>query len=326
MGLTTYQPTAQTHLRRYRAILASTLIFLSVALFALLPLHPRTRTATSSFVHPFRPPSTNNAAPVHPPWLIAVSVSARNLQRRTLIRYTWMDWYARAGHFEGIFFLARPDPAWADVIQKENATYGDILVLDGIEEDSQWTATHTKPLELLKVVAQGGWKGRKYDFVSKVDEDSWIEAKGFYEDFLRPRLEDEQGTPLDPPNMTMIGCLINCDGVDKAPAGGFETFSWDMVDLLPRLHEEFPNEGEAEDCLMGKLLEDARIPFEFVDMIPDRGVDVNEVGHAFWGEEKGELEDFPEALVIHNAKTDEMWMRVVGLYDENGWTRDHAEG
>ena len=102
--------------------------------------------------------------------------------------------------------------------------------------------------------------------MSKVDEVSRIEANGFYEDFLRLRFGDACGTPPNPPNRTMIGALMICEGRYRARGVGFETFSWDLVDLLPRMHKELPINGLPEDCLVNELLEDAGQTFDFVDL------------------------------------------------------------
>lgn len=71
-----------------------------------------------------------------------------------LSRATWQTLYQNPA-FDTRFFLSNPGELWLPLIQHENATYGDLIVLSDLEE-SKYVATHIKPLEFHKHIANSG--------------------------------------------------------------------------------------------------------------------------------------------------------------------------
>ncbi|KAK4694827.1 hypothetical protein P7C71_g2818, partial [Lecanoromycetidae sp. Uapishka_2] len=261
----------------------------------------------------------------HAPWLIAISTTVSDVQRRMFIRNSFISLYRNSGYFDYVFAMSRPPVEWAQMLEQENKTYGDMLIIDALE-DNEWTAKHTKPLELLKLLSQGGWKGRSWDFVSKTDEDSWIYPNGFFEDYLRPMIERRDTHPI---NRIMMGMPLTYCAKDLSPAGGFETFSWDLVQLLPELRERHGYDSEWEDCQPAIYLEKADVEYNFISIEAERAFDI--IKENFHGktpeiDDLGPVEELTGAVYIHRLKSDEEWLRAAALFDENGFIAKSKDG
>lgn len=260
-----------------------------------------------------------SAGDTHAPWLIAIPTTFSHVQRRMFIRNSYINLYHESGHFDYIFAISKPPVEWTQMLEQENKTFGDIFIVDTLE-DNEWTAKHTKPLELLRLLSLGRWKGRSWDFVSKTDEDSWIYPTGFFQDYLRPLIEHQDTHPI---NRTILGMPLVYCAKGLSPAGGFETFSWDLVQLLPELRERHSTtyDDAYEDCQPAKYLEDAGIEYTFVPLEGERAFDIvkeNFHGRLF-DKDFGPVEELTGAVYIHRLKSDEEWLRAAALFDKNGF-------
>lgn len=266
------------------------------------------------------------AEDTHAPWLLAISTTFSHVQRRMFIRNTYINLYHGSGHFDYMFAISKPPAQWTQMIEQENKTFGDIFIVDTLE-DNEWTAKHTKPIELLRLLSQGRWKGRSWDFVSKTDEDSWVYPTGFFQDYLRPLIERKDTHSI---NRTMMGMPLVYCAKGLSPAGGFETFSWDLVQLLPELRERHPTtlDDVYEDCQPAKYLEHAGIEYNFVSLEGERAFDVVKEtfhGHLF-DKDYGPIEELTGAIYIHRLKSDDEWLRAAALFDENGFVTKSKNG
>jgi beta-1,3-galactosyltransferase 1 len=253
-----------------------------------------------------------------PAWLILTISKAAHLQRRHIIRKTWQRLYRGSGLFDTRFVIADPGPLWRPLIEQENATYGDLIMLAHEHETHKWANT-VKTLEAFKHIAS---QGRPYTFVSKMDEDSWIDAKTFHRLWLEPRTKN--GTV----GGTYIGRRLQHDYPFKYASGQFYTLSWDMINRLVDLWELNRIDDEHEDVLPGRLLYEGkvmynltvlplRVAFDYYDdqtrgdgtaWAPD-GQDVD--NNLYHGIATGSLNP-------HQLKDDEVYLRVAACYDENG--------
>lgn len=266
------------------------------------------------------------AEDTHAPWLIVISTTFSHVQRRMFIRNSYINLYHSSGHFDYMFAISKPPVEWTQMLEQENKTYGDIFVVDTLE-DNEWTAKHTKPLELLRLLSLGRWKGRSWDFVSKTDEDSWVYPTGFFQDYLRPLIDHQDTHPI---NRTILGMPLSYCAKGLSPAGGFETFSWDLVQLLPELREQHSAKYDDvyEDCQPAKYLELSAIEYTFVSLEGERAFDVvkeNFHGHLF-DNDYGPIEELTGAVYIHRLKTDEEWLRAAALFDRNGFIAKTKNG
>ncbi|KAJ4286916.1 hypothetical protein N0V88_007861 [Collariella sp. IMI 366227] len=260
------------------------------------------------------------------PWLGAVICSAWDIKRRMLIRYSWMKLYKDVP-MDQKFVISNPGPQWTDIVAQENRTFGDMIVLDHLQEDD-FTANTIKTVEFYRWLSEKS--PRKYEFVSKMDTDLFINARGMYTQKILPRLAPNPTTGLlqSTVNFTTIGQFY-WDNMHKTsfPHGALYTVTWDIVSLLPKLQDQF-HVIAGEDITMAWLLIKGRQKVTLAVMTPqekfefDRkdmrdknnpwargGSDLTSSWHALAGK---------EALAIHQLKRDEEWLMVAGCFDEGG--------
>lgn len=252
-----------------------------------------------------------------PTWLLATISAYFSQRRRNIIRATWQTLYANPT-VDTRFVIARPSPLWQPLIKHENDTYGDLIVLEELEESAE-VANTIKSIEFLKHLVAGSqasgaeipWK-----FVSKIDDDSFLSADRFYQDFLLPRMAHH----TDPPNGTLVARrLTRSDRNFSTPGGQFYTLSWDLVRLVAETHTKTPINDLAEDVLIGRLLYDAGAQFNFVELDDRQAFDVtddlNRLSKAL--EDLGPMDS--AAINPHKMKDDETYLRVAQLFGKTGF-------
>lgn len=279
---------------------------------------------------PMTTPSKDDDGKQHP-WLGAVICSAWDVKRRMLIRYTWMKMFKDVP-MDQRFVISNPGPQWTDIIQQENRTFGDMIVLDHLHEDD-FTANTVKTIEFYRWLVEKS--PRKYEFVSKMDTDLFVNARAMWERKILPRLE-RTPTPDSPDpvltanvNHTVIGQFY-FDGYHHTsfPHGAIYTVTWDIVELLPKLQDEF-HIIAGEDVTMAWLLmkgkqkvtmavlsESEKFEFDTKDMRPGertpwarKGTDITSSWHALYG---------GDVLAIHQLKSDDDFLMVAECFDERG--------
>lgn len=150
------------------------------------------------------------------------------------------------------FIFGAIDPKYNNFIQKENETYGDIISLPRLEE-SALAATTIKPFEFFRYLLTSGFP--RHEFVSKIDDDSFLNVPGFWHEFIEPRLGDNPGPCLIALAM-YAQSHFKSDDTFLYPGGQFYTLSWNLMETLvqewvkSRITEE-------EDVLVGRLLDEA---------------------------------------------------------------------
>ena len=258
----------------------------------------------------------------HHPWLGAVICSPWDIKRRMLIRFTWMRLY-QAVPMDQRFVVSNPGPQWTQIIVMENQTYGDMIVLDHIPEDD-FTANTVKTIEFYRWLKEKS--PRKYEFVSKMDTDLWVNARALYDRHLLPRMDDNLKANV---NFTLIGQLYY-NGFHKTAFahGALYTATWDIVELLPVLQDEF-HVIAGEDLAMAWLLmkgkqkvtlatltEAEKFEFDKKDLRPGEvtawarnTTDVTSQSHALYGK---------DAIGVHQLKNDNDWLILATCFDENG--------
>ena len=257
------------------------------------------------------------------PWLIATISETSHLQRRQIIRSSWQRLFRNERVFETRFVLGKPDALWAPYIQHENETYGDLIVLDHEHEDHIWANT-LKTIELFKYLSVED-ENSKWTFVSKMDEDSWIDAKNFWKLWLLPRIDEDNISG------TYIGRPIKHWAPWTYATGGFYTLSFDMIELLVSLHDENPIQEEHEDILIARLLVEGGIEYNVTELPHGTAFDywygVNRGDGSAWAPFDQDLAKpdhgiAPGALSPHGMKDDLNYLQVAACYDENGLILD----
>lgn len=265
----------------------------------------------------------------HPEWLIATMSPAHGFQRRMIIRQTWQQLFADAAHWDTRFVISRAaSPIWQAMIDAENQTYGDIIQLNHLEESGK-VANTVKTIEFLKYLAgvtdrletkSGASAGRPlgtWQFVSKIDDDSYLDAKAFWHDYLLP-LRDR--------NRTLVARTVYQDNF-TAPGGQFYTLTADLVALLVQLHTENPLTDVPEDVLIGQLLHEADESYTHIDLPNEIAFDYDdtqllEQGKAFASPE-ADLSGWkhavgPASVNPHKMRDDHTYVKVAECFDEHG--------
>lgn len=266
-----------------------------------------------------------------PPWLVTVISPATDAARRMLIRSTWMRLY-RDVPFAARFVISNPGPQWTENIRIENRTFGDMIVLDHLQEDDI-TANTIKTIELYKWLIE---RGHRYEFVSKMDTDLWFNARGFWDRYISQLLSNDTGTPTATVDRTFIGELYYSANYDLVfPHGAMYTATWDMVELIAGLQDRF-NVVTGEDMAVAMLMLKGRqvgnlinfkgtekFDYDDGDSRGDgtawarSGTHPNATRHAVYG---------TDALAVHELKDERMFLKVADCFDENGVRQDDELG
>jgi Galactosyltransferase len=254
-------------------------------------------------------------------WLVFYNSAADDIRRRTVIRSSWHHLYRNDSLFQTRFVISNPGPLWMPIIEQEMEQYNDIIMLPHLNE-TFWVANTIKTIEFFKELVG---QGKNYTWVTKLDEDSWLDVPNFYRGWLLPR--EESGNTSD----TIIGRSLQYSYPFKYPSGQFYTLSWDIVTLLVDLYEEHPIIDESEDVLVGMLLYKSNITTTMTELSPREAFNYKE-GLARgdgtpWASKKANLDVWehavgPGAINIHLLKWDEVFLQIAECYDKDGLKLD----
>lgn len=217
------------------------------------------------------------------------------------------------------FVLAEPGPLWASVVAAENETYGDIIILNGLPEDRH-TANTIKTMEFFKWLVMGG---HQYTFVTKLDDDSFLNARQFMNNYLEPMVK---GSANAAKARKLIGRKLEKEGF-QYPGGQFYTATWDMVELLASLQSKYFIDDRDEDVLIGELLFRAKQYWELTELGNKVAFDYdqNDARNATtaWAKDGSDQEAWThavgrDAINPHKIKDDDTYLRVADCFNENG--------
>lgn len=203
-----------------------------------------------------------------------------------------------------------------------------MIVLKHLNETNE-TANTIKTVEFLKhLIASSKAKEVEpsWKFVSKIDDDSFLSAEQFYQEFLLPRLNIKQRQPATVTGTLIARPLVRSDRNFTLPGGQFYTLSWDLVQIVAEAHHKNPISNVTEDRLSGELLYEAGARFDFVELNDCRAFDVTEDLTRL----SQEMEDLGPvncaAINPHKMKTDEMYLQVAQLFGEGGFVGTDTVG
>lgn len=275
----------------------------------------------TSSANPFRSSAARDS------WLILTMVRANHYQRRHIMRNTWQKLYGGRGLFDAKFVIADPGSYWRALIEQENATYGDIIMLEHEHETKKWAGT-VKTMEAFRHVVENSAK--PYTFVSKLDEDSFLDARTFHDVWLAPRVVN--GTVPG----TYIGRKRQYAYPFKFADGQFYTLSWDLVTRILELWDANPIDDEHEDVLNARLLYEAEIRYNITTLPPRAAFDYDREGEAgdgtawanplhFVDTDSGSHAIAAGSVIPAGLDDDGLYLAVAGCYDEDGISSTHNE-
>ncbi|KAG8533881.1 uncharacterized protein KY384_001622 [Bacidia gigantensis] len=270
----------------------------------------------------------NSSPDDHPSWLIWTSSAAPLRLRREVIRSTWQSYYHPTTPFTSRFVISTPSDEWLPVIKQENDTYGDIIIISNSnhnENDKEFART-LKPFDMLVYLRD---LGRKWDFVTKVDDDTFVVANKARDDFLVPHRDAKR---------TVITRVIQYARPHVFPSGQFYTLTWDLVELLANLYQTTTRDLFAEmsgggaygrkkrelgkrheDFMIANLMVEAKEPFEYVELSAAQSFDVIDVKGGFTAVTN-------QAVNVHRMKSDEEYLWVAAMFDEKGFRGTELAG
>ncbi len=224
--------------------------------------------------------------------------------------------------------IAKPSPLWQPLISHENDTYGDLIVLEELEESAE-IANTIKSLEFLKhLLAESKIPGASttWKFISKIDDDSFLSAERFYQEFLLPRMhhyqqqqQQQKRVDNDDDGTLIARRLTRSDRNFTTPGGQFYTLSWDLARLVAETHTRNPITDLPEDVLIGRLLYEADARFDFVELDDTQAFDVSDDLKRL-SKEKEDLGPMDaDAINPHKMKDDETYLRVADLFGKDGF-------
>lgn len=233
-----------------------------------------------------------------PQWLIATMSAATSQRRRNIIRATMGKAYANPS-FTLRFVISNPGDVWLPVIEHENKTYGDIIMLSHLEE-SHHVANTIKSVECLKHIVNSG---QTWPMVSKMDDDSFVALPTFYHRYLEPLLQD------DPSSIghAIIGRRLQGERSYAYPGGQFYTLSWETVKTIVTQYETYPVSDEDEDVLIGRLLNEAGVTFEVTELENPIAFDYDAENGDKWAWSHNITE---ESINPHRLKSDVVYLDV----------------
>lgn len=277
------------------------------------------------------PDKAHNVSAEAPTWLVATMTPYHSLSRRAIIRSSWQQLYQNQTSAEFRFVLSRPDPLWEGVLAHENNTYGDLIILRHLDE-STTVSNHIKTVEFFSRLIKGH---KRWSFVSKIDDDSYLDARTFYTEWLEPLISNrtvgylKSGVPSV--NGTAIGRVTRTSGKDFTyPGGQFYTLSWDLVEIMAEMYELYNVTNEPEDVLVGELLDRSGKNYTLIELPNvqafhiswDNTIKLDGIQTA-WANEKSDLTaDWhpvgPKSINPHRLKEDKEYLLAAACYGPFG--------
>ena len=169
-------------------------------------------------------------------------------------------------------------------------------------EETGHLANTIKSVECLKHLVHSG---ERWQFVSKMDDDSFVAIPTFYRQYLEPLLREAPATTG--PDHTVIGRRLQGERPYPYPGGQFYTLSWDMVNEIVKQYEAYPVDDEDEDVLIGRLLNEAGVTFDVTELENPVAFDYDAENDDMWAWSHNIKE---ESINPHRLKTDTVYLDV----------------
>jgi len=273
-----------------------------------------------------------NHIPENAPWLIAINSPVAAFARRKVIRNTWLRTYQERTPFDHIFFISNPGrlasdagaaTGWAQRVARENATYGDIVVLDNIPDDP-YTYKTVQPLEIFS------WLARHradcgYKFVMKLDSDVFHNVAGLWDRYVGGWINDSAA------QRTLLGQRIVSEryGVSLVHTHAMMyTLGWELMARASMLYKalKLPLK-EREELALAVLFTAAHEPYRVVSLTLSEA-------HMYWeSDSRGDGTPWarptskpewarhalrPQAIAVDGLLTDRLYTLIATYFDRDG--------
>jgi hypothetical protein len=230
--------------------------------------------------------------------------------------------------------ISNPDPDWEGVIAQENATYRDIIALRHLEENSE-IANSIKTVEFFKYLTLNEEQEKKWTFVTKLDDDSYLDSKTFYNEWLQPMIAENRTAEDLADGVPQVNGIVIGKGLRKEgknfiyPSGQFYTLSWDMVRTMAEMQVAH-NISTFEDVLVGELLELSQVSYRMVELPYTEAFEIQwdntltvDGRKTAWAEDSFNLDAWfhpvgPGSINPHRMKDDKGYLLVAACYGPDG--------
>jgi hypothetical protein len=290
-----------------------------------LRLRQKHKTWGGSSANEYRPEK-------QPQWLIAINSPVTDFTRRKIIRDTWLRTYQDRAEFDHVFFMANPGrqaaesvvgTGWAERIAAENATFGDIVVLDNIPDD-YYTAKTVQPLEFFSWLTRHR-DNQTYKFVTKLESDVFLNVAGLWDRYVGQWLDDKYA------QRTLLGQRIvsRRDGVELVHTHGMTyTLGWELMTRVAGLYAAHKTPfKEREDLAPAVLLTAAAERYRVVSLTLDEA-------HTYWEpDSRGDGTPWarraspkewawhalrPQAIAVAGLSNDRLYSKIAVYFDRDG--------
>jgi hypothetical protein len=238
--------------------------------------------------------------------LVGISIGPSEFQRRYLMRVHQIHPFKNFGvTFK--FVMGAVDPSIEQDIQFENKTFGDIIILKNYT-DSRLNARSTKPFVFFKHVEENM---SPYKYVAKLDSDTFLNIHGLWDKYFTKTIQDY--------DFGLIALFIQKVGVFDWPQGAFEAVSWKAMLMTNRFYQYAPRSAEEEDIQISWFFYDAEIKIKQIEFTTSSSYDFRLGSTWSW------LSDVnPDALRIHELKTDQDYLNVARCFTPEGINMTHV--
>jgi hypothetical protein len=265
-------------------------------------------------------------------WLIATPMAAKSVTRRMIVRNTWQRLYRENTPFISRFVVSRVDDIWKPYLRAENDTYGDIIELPHLEENGH-IANSIKTVEFFNYLRTT--QPDRWDLVTKIDDDSFVDARVFWKTWLQPALAAGKNKE------TTWGRTLYLRDSDIPYTGGqFYTYTYDLVKRVAELYTKNRIEDFDEDALPSRLMREGGfkhgVNWTQIDLPSAIAFDYNgenqldEKLDCPWAKPDADLNGWahsvgPGSLNPHKMKTDVEYLKVASCWDGDGYMKKRPE-
>jgi len=207
------------------------------------------------------------------------------------------------------FFLSRPDEAYEDLIQSENKTHGDIVILRDIE-DTRDNARQRKPFGFFRYVEE---QLGKFKYVAKMDDDAFLNIPMFMEMYMTEEHLNQDKNIIA--RMIKQEVDHNC----MEPIGWFYAVSWNLFLVLNDRLAHHHIDRQEEDFEVGLAICQSGVQYNYTLFDVAKAHDLqfvdkpvrNDYWHVAWN----------QSLLVHQLKSEFNYVQTTQCCSMEGFNQ-----
>ncbi|CAN6448197.1 unnamed protein product [Victoria cruziana] len=250
---------------------------------------------------PTAPPANRSAAPPAFRLLIGILTLPQKYERRNLLRLVYGLQTPKIARIDVRFvFCNLTNEEHRAFVALEIKRYDDIIILNCTENmNSGKTYSYFSSMPDL-FGSPPGTRPPPYDYVMKVDDDTFVRLEGLEESLKDAARED-----------VYYGFLAPCKNMDAGKPGYMSgmgyLLSWDLAEWIGNSSYAKNNQVGHEDVLVGKWLKDGNLGKNRYNNKPSM--------YDFPGTKGCPHEFIPDTVAVHRVKRSQDWMLVLSYFN-----------